>query len=146
MVALMPDDRELRETAGCLCFASRRAARSITRAFDRELRQHGIRATQFTLLAVLELKGEQLIGDLAEFLAVERTTLTRNLSVAEEQGLVRIRPGEDARARIVTITPKGRATLRKAFPTWRKVQAALTEELGQQAADSLRRLARSTRY
>jgi DNA-binding MarR family transcriptional regulator len=136
-------DRALAETAGCLCFASRRAARTITRAFDRELRRHGIRATQFSMLAVLELKGPQRIGDLAEFLAVERTTLTRNLAVAEEQGIVRVRPGHDARSRIVAITPRGTAALKKAFPVWRKVQAALTKEIGRSAADSLRRLARA---
>jgi DNA-binding MarR family transcriptional regulator len=145
MIGLRAADRSLAETANCLCFASRRAARSITRAFDRELRRHGIRATQFSLLAVLELTGPQTIGDLAEFLAVERTTLTRNLAVAEEQGLVRVRPGKDARSRIVAIAPKGTATLKKAFPTWRKVQAALTEEIGTQAADSLRRLSRAAR-
>jgi len=44
---------ELYETTQCLCLASRRAARAITRAFDKELRPHGLRATQFSLLAVL---------------------------------------------------------------------------------------------
>jgi DNA-binding MarR family transcriptional regulator len=143
MIAPPDEDRQLAETANCLCFNSRRAARAITRAFDRELRRHGIRATQFTLLALLELKGDLSIGALAEYLAVERTTLTRNLAIAEEMELVRVRAGDDARERIVTITPKGRTTLRKAFPTWRKVQAALTAEMGNQAAESLRRVARA---
>lgn len=137
--------RELAETAGCLCLASRKAARTITRAFDRELRAHGIRATQFTLLAILELKGQQAMRDLAAIIAADRTTLSRNLGLLAEHGLVRIRPGEDARARIVTLTPKGRSTLTAAFGTWRKVQSSLTNTIGLQAADGLRRLARSAR-
>jgi DNA-binding MarR family transcriptional regulator len=138
-------DHELIECAQCLCFAARRAARAITRAFDREFRRHGIRATQFTMLTALELKGPQSIGDLAEFLAVDRTTLTRNVAVAEQQGLVRTHAGEDARSRIVAIAPKGRAALRKVLPAWRKVQAALTESIGAHAADSLRRIALASR-
>ena len=136
----------LAETAGCLCLCSRKAARTITRAFDRELRLHGLRATQFSLLAILELKGPQMIGELARILSADRTTLTRNLALAQGQGIVRIRAGEDARARVISITRKGRNALNKALPAWRKVQSALTDSLGIQAADSLRRLARSARF
>lgn len=136
---------ELYETTQCLCLASRRAARAITRAFDKELRPHGLRATQFSLLAVLELKGPQTIGELAEVVGADRTTLTRNLALIEDQALIRIRPGEDARARMVTITPKGRRMLQAAFPGWRKVQAALSDSIGAGTADSLRQLTRELR-
>lgn len=132
---------DLFETRQCLCLASRRAARAITRLFDRALRTHGIRATQFTLLAALELKGPQSVGELAELLVADRTTVTRNLAVAEEQSLISIRSGEDARSRIASITTDGRRKLMQAFPTWRTVQEALTQAIGPQAADSLRRLA-----
>lgn len=141
----MTTEQAFFETRDCLCLASRRAARTITRAFDKELRRHGIRATQFSLLAILTLKGEQSIGALAEVLSADRTTLTRNLALLEEEELIRIRPGEDARARVVTVTPKGRRTVQAAFPAWRKVQDSLTAALGNQAADSLRRISRTTR-
>jgi DNA-binding MarR family transcriptional regulator len=131
---------DLLETTQCLCLASRRAARAITRQFDRALRAHGIKATQFTLLAALTLKGPQSISELAEFIGADRTTLTRNLAVAEQQSLVAIRPGEDARARIVSITSIGRHTLRRAFASWRQVQGGVTANIGKQAADSLREL------
>jgi len=136
-------DVDLSECAQCLCLASRRAARTITRGFDRHLRPHGLRATQFSLLAVLELGGQRSIGDLADTLGADRTTLTRNLALIEEQGLIRIRPGEDPRARIVAITSKGKSLLTRAFPAWREAQSALGAAIGSTAADSLRRLARS---
>jgi DNA-binding MarR family transcriptional regulator len=136
---------EIGQTAQCLCLASRRAARAITRAFDRELRPHGLRATQFSLLAVLTIKGALPISQIADILGADRTTLTRNLGPVEAAGLVRIRAGEDARERIVEVTAKGRATLQGALPTWRKVQSALTRSLGEETADGLRRLSRSTR-
>ena len=136
----MTGAKDLFETTQCLCLASRRAARTITREFDRALRAHGIRATQFTLLSALELKGPQSIGELAELIGADRTTMTRNLAVLEELALVSIRPGDDARSRIAAITDNGRQTLGQALATWRAVQASLTESIGDQAADSLRRL------
>lgn len=135
----------LSETAQCLCLASRKAARTITRAFEKELRPHGVRATQFTVLAVLAHRGPQTIGALAELLGTDRTTLTRNLALLERRRLIRIRPGDDARARIASITAQGRAIFEGALPAWRKVQATLTDAIGEPTADNLRRLARSKR-
>lgn len=132
---------DIRETTGCLSLASRRAARAITRNFDRELRAHGVRATQFSLLSALELKGPQSIGALADLLGIERTTLTRNLALVEQRRLVEIEPGDDARTRIAAITSQGRATLGDSLPTWRKVQSELTHAIGKEAAIGLRRLA-----
>lgn len=134
---------ELIETADCLCLASRRAARTITQAFDRKLRVHGLRATQFTLLAVLALQGERTVGELARNIGVDRTTLTRNMAVAESRGLIASRRAEvDARSRLVGITPAGRTLLAEAFASWREVQAGLTSAMGDEAADRLRQLAR----
>jgi DNA-binding MarR family transcriptional regulator len=141
----MTTEPDFSQCADCLCLASRRAARAITRTFDRELRPHGIRSTQFSLLAMLELKGPLSIGDLAQALGTDRTTLTRNLALIEDQSLIRMRLGDDARARIVAITPTGKRMLTKAFPTWRKAQSALSESVGGPLADSLRRLAHSPR-
>ncbi|MGH7553876.1 MAG: MarR family winged helix-turn-helix transcriptional regulator [Longimicrobiales bacterium] len=132
------------ECADCLCLASRKAARAITRAYERELRPYGLRATQFSLLVMLELKGPQPLGALARALGAERTTLTRNLALIERQSLVETRPGEDARERILAITPSGRRTLQKALPAWRKAQAELTSTIGAPLAQSLRRLARAS--
>jgi DNA-binding MarR family transcriptional regulator len=120
---------DLLETTQCPCLASRRAARAITRQFDRALRSHGIKA-QFTLLGALALKGAQSIGELAEFIGADRTTLMRNLAVAEGQSLVSIRSGEDARSRIVSITTSGGRTLGRALSTWRKVQSGVTKTIG----------------
>jgi len=134
-------ESDLLQTTRCLCLASRRAARMITRTFDQALRTHGLRATQFTLLAALALTGPLSIGDLAELLAADRTTVSRNLDVVEARELVSLEPGTDARARIASITKVGRALLAKALPTWRKTQMQLTASLGDKATQGLQRLA-----
>ncbi|HUH56216.1 MAG TPA: MarR family winged helix-turn-helix transcriptional regulator, partial [Rhodanobacter sp.] len=102
----------------------------------------GLRATQFTLLSALHLAGSKPIGELAEMLSADRTTLTRNLSVAEKNGWVALRVDPaDARSRLATITRKGSRTLAAALPIWDATQQRLLQDIGEPAAASLHRLA-----
>lgn len=141
----MTEHTDLRACADCVCLASRRAARSITRAFDREMRPHGIRTTQFTILTMLELCGPTPIGALAERLGMERTTLTRNLALLEAERWVESRAGkDDSRSRIVATAPKGRAIIAAALPAWRKAQAAATAAIGAAGVGALHTLSHST--
>jgi DNA-binding MarR family transcriptional regulator len=141
---MVTNDRGLMECSTCLCLASRKAARALTRAFDRELRPHGIRSTQFTILTTLMLRGPTAISELADFLGIERTTLTRNLALLEGEGWVDIvQPGGDARLRIVTATKKGRAAVASGMAAWRKAQHAATAAIGKSGVEALQALARS---
>lgn len=132
----------LAECAECLCLASRQAARALTRAFDRKLRPHGIRVTQFSALVMLSLRGTLTIGELANSLGVERTTLTRNLSLIERKGWVKVEVGEDARSRVVAITAKGRTALAGAVGAWREAQRAAVAAIGDSGAKAIRDLSR----
>ena len=137
----MASRTDLSDCADCLCLASRRAARTITRAYDRRLRPFGIRTTQFTVLVMLILRGPLSIGELAEGLGTERTTLTRNLALLEADGWIALRPGDDARARIAAVTAKGRRLVEQAFPAWRKAQQATAAVIGNAGVNALRSLA-----
>jgi DNA-binding MarR family transcriptional regulator len=132
---------DISDCQDCLCLASRRAALAITRAFERQIRPHGIRITQFSILTRLILGGPIAVSALASALGIERTTLTRNLSVLEREGWARVDPGRDARARIVTATVAGRAKVEAAYPAWRRAQAAARSGIGAAGASSLQRLA-----
>ena len=109
--------------AGCFCLASRQAARKLTRLYDSHMQESGIRATQFTILSQLMLRGEMPVGRLAGFLGMERTTLTRNLALLETKKWISTKPGEDPRARMIAITAQGRGVVRRGFPYWAKAQA-----------------------
>jgi DNA-binding MarR family transcriptional regulator len=138
---MTPAEPDLFECRACLCLASRRASRAITRAFDRQLRPWGIRATQFSILTNLMERGPTTIGDLAEAMGIERTTLTRNLGVVEERGWVKIGIGkEDGRSRVVSATPKGRKAVYAALPAWRRAQAAATASVGRSGLVALQAL------
>lgn len=137
-------DRELADCRDCLCLASRRAARAITQVYDRHMRAHGLRATQFTILTTLLLMGGASIGVLAKFLGMDRTTLTRNLALLEDKGWVRTRTDDaDARSHIVATTRAGEKLVREALPDWRKAQENVTETIGPAGVAGLNRLAKT---
>lgn len=116
---------------GCACFNLRKAARAVTQLYDEHLRPSGLRSTQFSLLAVLSLRGPLGISQLAEAAVMDRTTLTRNLELLQREGLVKVRaaPG-DARVREVSLTPAAQERLAAALPLWERAQAHVTGELG----------------
>jgi len=113
---------DLSACRGCHCLAARRHARAVTRLFDEKLRPHGLRATQFSVLAALALAGPTPVTGLAEKLGLERTTLTRIAAVLERHGWVSIAPSEDARERPLRLTGAGRRKLVGAFPAWKEAQ------------------------
>lgn len=111
----------------CACAALRRASRAVTNHYERSFRGSGLRATQFTLLAVLTQTGPLPLSSLAAQAGLERTTLTRNLRLLEAKGLVRVQASDgDQRIRRVEMTRSGRTAAEKGLPVWRKAQAGLT--------------------
>jgi DNA-binding MarR family transcriptional regulator len=121
-----------------VCFNLRKATRAVTQVYDDVLRPTGLRATQHSLLTVLEFAGTVSITDLAELAVMDRTTLARNLDLLEQEGLVRIRSAkDDARVREVTLTPAAKKKLAAALPYWEKAQARMTEKLGKGRSEQL---------
>ncbi len=132
---------DLSATVMCTSFNLRKASRAITQFYDDALRDSGLKSTQFSLLAAAGTAGALPISRLAEEMAMDRTTLTRNLKPLEDGGLIRIESGHDRRVRRVSLTPDGEAALERALPLWRKVQTGLIDRMGDQRwGDLLRNL------
>lgn len=121
---------DLSATAMCTSFNLRKAARAVTQFYDDALRDSGLKSTQFSLLAAAAAAGTVPISRLAEEMAMDRTTLTRNLKPLETDGLLRVESGADRRVRNVTITPEGEALLEKAIPMWRSAQTHMIDRMG----------------
>ena len=133
-----PERGKLDDPQNCVCFNLRKAARAVTQVYDDVLRPTGLRATQHSLLTVIQLSGKVSISTLADRAVMDRTTLARNLDLLEREGLVRIQPGEeDARVREVILTEAARKKLAAAFPYWEKAQAQVTQRLGKGRSDQL---------
>lgn len=125
--------------ANCLCLKSQRAARALARRFDAAFRPFGLTNGQFSLMMALNGSTPPGVGRLAEFLAMDRTSLTAALKPLARRGLVRVMAGKtDRRARVVSITPEGVALLAAALPVWRQTHAELDLRLSLPTADRLR--------
>ncbi|MEW6438680.1 MAG: MarR family winged helix-turn-helix transcriptional regulator [Pseudomonadota bacterium] len=120
------------EIANCTCLRLRRTARRVSQIYDRMLAPADLTLPQFSLIAHL-YAGEGLsVGDLAEALDTDPTTLTRNLKPLTERGLVRVvQDGEDRRRRVIALTSAGKALMPAAYPLWRKAQAHVAHLLGE---------------
>ncbi len=114
----------------CACFNVRKSARVLTQHYDIAMQPIDLRVTQFTILAVLSSHSGITVTDLADYLMMDRTTLTRNLRPLETQGLVNTRPGDDKRTRLIELSKKGKNKLEKAIPLWKKAQKQVTEYMG----------------
>lgn len=127
---------DLSATMACHCLAARRRARALTRLYEKDLRPHGLRATQFSVLAALALTGPTSIGELAETLGVERTTLTRSAALLERKGWLGTAPSTDARQRPLRLTAAGRRKLDEAFPAWQAAQEQVDGSLARVPSSS----------
>ena len=115
----------------CACFNLRKAARAATQLFDSAFQPLGLRATQFSILALVAHRGPITSSNLADRLVMDRTTLSRDLGPLEKRDWVKIQPGKDRRTRAVELTAEGRRVLGDALPTWRRTQQKVIEGLGQ---------------
>jgi len=114
----------------CACFNIRKSARMLTQHYDSAMQIVDLRATQFTILAVLSAKSGITISELADYLMMDRTTLTRNLRPLEKQALVKTKAGTDKRTRLIELSKKGKNKLEKAIPLWKKAQKQVTDYMG----------------
>jgi DNA-binding MarR family transcriptional regulator len=121
----------------CTCSALRRASRAVTQHYETCFRGTGLRATQFTLLATLIQTGPLPMGELANQLGMERTSLTRNLRLLEKKGLVGVVGDKDQRVRRVAMTRKGEAVAAALLPVWKRAQASAGEVLRRSGAHAL---------
>ena len=117
--------------AMCACNQLRRATRGITALYESALAPSQLKATQLPILVGLGSTGDLSVTTLADALALDRTTLTRNLKVLEARGLVRTSESEeDARVRMVSLTLEGADVLSSALRRWEEIQHVVEERFG----------------
>ena len=114
----------------CVCFNLRWVARAVTQFYDGEMRRHGIRPTQGTILASLITRDSWNMAELSDWLGMERTTLVRNLGPLRRDGLVKVSGGGRGRIVELAITAKGRNQIEKLMPAWKSAQSAAVKTLG----------------
>lgn len=124
------DDIPFEELSFCMNANLRRTMRATNRLYNAALKPVDLKATQFTLLAVIASQKSTPITKLSEALEMDRTTLTRNLAPLIKKGWVELGKESDERIRPVAITQSGLDLLQQAVPLWRNAQGKVTAALG----------------
>jgi DNA-binding MarR family transcriptional regulator len=125
----------------CNCAVLRKASRRLSQLYDGALAGSGLKSTQFALLTEIDRRTNALptIGDLAEALVMDQSTIGQNLRPLARDGLVAlVADAADRRRRLVKLTAKGRSRLQAALPLWAAAQARFEAEFGAQRASDLR--------
>jgi DNA-binding MarR family transcriptional regulator len=123
----------------CLCLHVQRAARALARRFDDAMRPLGLTNGQFSLMMSLNRPEPPGMAAVASLLGMDRTTVTAVLKALQRRGLVKVTADPaDGRARLMTLTAKGRRLLARAVPVWRNAHTAVEALLRDGDSDRLR--------
>ena len=138
---MKPIDASIKLSAqGCTNFKLRQLLRSVSRLYDTEIAQAGLKGSQFSLLSHVLTLGPIAPSELAARMGMDASTLTRNLRPLIDKGWVLQGPGADHRGRSVAITPAGQAKHAEARVHWKRAQQLLNLRLGETEVASLHRL------
>ena len=124
----------------CLAVRVRLLSRRLSRIYDGALRPLGLTVAQLNVLSVIEVVGSAPAGRVADLLAMEISTLSRNARIMESEGWITIERAERGNGRILRLTSAGRKKLRSARPAWDRAQGEARELLGDVGARELKRL------
>ena len=116
------DPAAVEDMAGCFCLAMRKAARAVTRYYDRALRAHGLRATQLSILVAASQRDSIPSTRMAQVLGLDRTTLLRNVRPLVRRRLLEVSQDHHSHRTEVRATTAGRALLRRLYPDWKRAQ------------------------
>jgi DNA-binding MarR family transcriptional regulator len=123
----------------CNCFATRQAARYVTRLYERHLAGAEVTSAQFSILVLLAEQRGVTMKELATALVMDRTTLLRALKPLQRDGLVNSQRSEgDPRQFILGLSAAGERRFKEATRLWKKAQAEFESEVGPARAARLR--------
>ena len=126
----MSKELDMSAVENCVCFNLRWVTRKVTQFYDAEMRRHGIRPTQGTILVSLNARENWNMADLSDWLGMDRTTLVRNLRPLQRDGLVKAVGGGRGNRVELAITSKGRKQIERLAPAWKSAQTAAVKTLG----------------
>lgn len=121
----------------CYFITLSRAANAITTFYDESLQELGISTKQYSLLRNLSRLGESSTVELANFVNLERSTVTRNLKALLSNGWVCDLAAKGSRSHRYIVTEAGEKKLDETVILWQKAQDDIQEMLGKERMASL---------
>lgn len=125
----------------CLGRRIARLHRLVSRRFEAELRESGLTLPQLEVLSEMALfDAPARPSEIAGWLGLERSTISRNLDVLTHRGYVRVAArSSTGRTTRVIVTDTGYQALADAEPAWQRAQAWISSAVDPDAAQALDR-------
>jgi DNA-binding MarR family transcriptional regulator len=125
----------------CLVMNTVAAARMLLRRYDTKLKPYGVTVQQFSLLAAIRFNQGEPVASLANKVALDRTSLTRNLDLLERKGLIR-RVAANGNLRLCQLTEAGDLLLDRLLEEWKEAQSEMLSSLTADESEVYLRVAR----
>jgi len=139
MKNLNPPQLAQRLAGECIAFRVRLLNRVITNLYDAALKPFGITVNQTTILAMLTLAEAATPGEIGRELAMEKSTVSRNLERMRNNGWI------EAAGAGIRVTVAGRELFAALHPAWEQAQVAAEQLLGETGVGAIRGLHRTLR-
>jgi MarR family 2-MHQ and catechol resistance regulon transcriptional repressor len=111
------DRRDVRQPESAIIYALARTYNLVMRRFTACYKRFGLSAASFNLLVLLQRgRAAMTQRELGERLVVSPSDMTGLVDRLERKGLVRRTPGQDRRAKVLRITPKGSELVDRVWP------------------------------
>lgn len=110
----MADDAELYRLSESLGYQLSSTARTHERRIETGLARIGLHRVEFTVLVTVGREGRARPSEIAEYLNVEKSTVSRAVRVLEDAGLLIVgQASSDRRVRVLCLTPRGHERMRQ---------------------------------
>ena len=116
---------------GCVCSRTRML-------FDAALAPLGVRSNQLTVLALLGAMEGLRAADVARYLEMDKSTVSRGLALLRRRGWIEESAGPTRASRTLNVNTEGQNLLRDTLPLWRSAVEGAREALGAESVEALR--------
>jgi DNA-binding MarR family transcriptional regulator len=128
----------------CVMMRWRMINRVLSAIYDEELRPFGLKSSQLSLLVAVAKAGPVRRIELGKLLALDPSTLTRNLQVMLKHGWIEEVPDDiDQRGAPLETTATGRKLLDRIAPAWHRAQTRAKKMLGSSGVDLIHSVAKA---
>ena len=114
-----------RVVSDCLAYRTRRLNRQVTAIFNGALKDSSLTITEMNLLAPIAAHPGVRPSALAAAMAMDKSTISRNLARLVDRGLVRVAPHPNESGDTLTLTGSGRDEFLAALPAWAEAQSTV---------------------
>ncbi|CDZ73470.1 MarR family winged helix-turn-helix transcriptional regulator [Neorhizobium galegae] len=116
-----------------------RAGVRIAEVFSQRIAENDLSVAMYRVLAMLRERKESTLGDLADVVSVEISTLSRLVGTLAKRKLVsRTRPEDNGRIVIVRLTPQGEALTEKLMPLAMELEATAVQGMSKEEVTALK--------